>query len=120
MANHQDVGGGPSTASDRLVELRALDAQHAPKVGDKASGAISNCGGIAGGGIERLPTSQRLCLEHLDPDKECAVAHPSLIGVGHHTHQLSGELREKRVQIQMRREVAVAGDGWMNARSRRK
>jgi hypothetical protein len=85
----------PSTASDRFVELRALDAQHAPKVGDKASGATGNCGGMAGGGIERLPTSQRLCLEHLDPDKECAVAHPSLTGVGHHTHQLLVELREE-------------------------
>jgi hypothetical protein len=88
---------GPSTASERLVELRALDVQHAPKVGDEASGAIGNCGGIAGDSIECLQTSQRLCLEHLDPDKECAVAHPSLTGVGHHTHQLSGELREKRV-----------------------
>jgi hypothetical protein len=63
----------PSTASDRFVELR----------------------GMAGGGIERLPTSQRLCLEHLDPDKECAVAHPSLTGVGHHIHQLLVELREE-------------------------
>jgi hypothetical protein len=68
VANHQDdsgaitVGPGgqrgarPSTASDRLVELRALDAQHAPKVDDEASGATGNCGGIVGGGIERLPS----------------------------------------------------------------
>jgi hypothetical protein len=66
---------GPSTASERLVELRALDVQRAPKVGDEASGAIGNCGGIAGDSIGnwRWPAPRALpdCSRH--PSMEVAA-----------------------------------------------
>jgi hypothetical protein len=79
-------------------------------------------------GVLRLPhgqrrrallTSRRLGPEHVQPDRECAVAHPSLAGITT-ARQLSGEWRGKRVRMgrYYTDEKEVAGpqgtDGWQD------